>query len=533
MSKKDLHTLFQKKFENYEVTPPDFVWDNIEAKLKEKDKRKRFLPFWWTFSGVAAGFIIAFFCYPFLFEAKQQLPNQTPVVTNSNGTKAPNQPIGTTQNSSTSIVQSSKENTTNTVDHLNKNNKTIQQSKASMVKTADAIHSNASVAIVSNTKKAKQSRSKASIVSTSAEVYSNNSVAIVRKAKTARNKTSINLNFSNPNTIKSNSSLAINESENSSTAIISNNKKVATSNSNTTNPLKKYSKDFSDKNLRVFSEVNVVQHDKEFSATIKSDSAVTAKKVPNALEELLKEKEKKVVAVKKTDKWEVAPTVAPIFFNSFTNGSPLDPKLESNTKSYTTNYSYGVGVNYEVNKKFSIRSGLNTFSVDYTTNGITYYQSAVATAKMQHLSPNDQGATIQIDNTYVSTVPMNKLSVDKQEGSVNQKMGYVEMPVEMSYKLLNSKFGVNLIGGFSTLFLNQNSIYLNSNGSSTKIGEADNLNSIHFSTNVGLGLKYGVTNKVNLKMEPVFKYQINTFNSDSGGFKPYIFGIYTGVSYTF
>lgn len=531
MSKKDLHTLFQKQFENHEVTPPDFVWDNIETKLKEKDKRKRFLPFWWTFSGVAAGFIIAFFCYPFLFEAKQQLPNQSPVVTNSNDSKAPNQPIGTTQNSSTNIVQSSKENnTTNTVDHSNNNNKTIPQSKTSMVKTADVVHSNASVAIVSNTKKAKQSRSKSPIVSTSAEVYSNNSVAIVRKAKTARNKASIN---PNTNTIKSNSSIAINESENSSTAIISDNKKGATSNSNTTNPLKKYSKDFSDKNLRVFSEVNVVQHDKEVPSVAKVDSATTANKVPNALEELLKEKEKKIVAVKKTDKWEVAPTVAPIFFNSLSNGSPLDPKLENNAKTYTTNYSYGVGVNYEVNKRFSIRSGLNTFSVDYTTNGITYYQSTVASAKMQHLNPNEQGATIQIDNTYVSTVPMNKLSVDKQEGRINQKMGYVEMPVEMSYKLLNSRFGVNVIGGFSTLFLNQNAIYLNSNGGSTKIGEADNLNSIHFSTNVGLGIKYGVTNKVNLKMEPVFKYQMNTFNSDSGGFKPYIFGIYTGVSYTF
>jgi len=186
-----------------------------------------------------------------------------------------------------------------------------------------------------------------------------------------------------------------------------------------------------------------------------------------------------------------------------------------------------------VSKKISIRSGLNTFAVDYNTNGITFSQSNTATAKMEHLNPNNQGATIQIDNSTPSATPLNKMSAEKQQGSINQKMGYVEMPIELSYKLLNSKFGVNVIGGFSTLFLNQNAIYLNSSVSSTKIGAADNLNAIHFSTNVGLGLKYGVSKKVNLKMEPVFKYQINTYNSDSGGFKPYLFGIYSGISYTF
>ena len=533
MSKKDLHSLFHDKFENYEVTPPDLVWNNIEAKLKEKDDRKRVVPFWWTFSGVAAGFIIAFFCYPFIFETKQALPQGSEVVTKSDSKEAP----AAVGSSNTSVPSS---NVSVPSAKGSKSNDVVSSSVADVPvagdnHTAEPVSSKVANAAQSHTS-ARPSKAvwhaKASGAVASVSKHSN-AVKNTTVGSEVASKTNTSSSSKGTSIIASKTSYASNDSKRLNGNAIDAKEGYANSYFKSNAPVKKYSSDFSDKKLRIFSEVTVVQHDKEVSTNKKLDSVATANKVPNPLEELLAAKEKKALAVKKSNKWEVTPNVAPIFFSSLSNGSPLDSKFENNSKSYATNYSYGVGVNYAVNKKFSIRSGLNTFSVDYTTNGITYYQSVVTAAKLQHLNPNEQGATIQIDNTYVSTVPVNKLSVDKQEGSVNQKMGYVEMPVEMSYKLINSKFGLNVIGGFSTLFLNQNAIYLNSNGGSTKIGEADNLNSLHFSTNIGLGLKYGLSPKLRLNMEPVFKYQVNTFNSDSGGFKPYIFGIYSGISYTF
>lgn len=498
MSKKNLQTLFQEKFENYELPPPENAWVNIEHKLKEKDKRKRILPFWWGLTGVAAGLVIAFFCYPFLFnyQNKQEATpvvkvdgqgaNETTTPELQNTSKQNSSPQGAENNSQYTVAGSSEVLDNGTSD-ANDANATEKQS--SKISTKNHFKNNTSIAL---------------------HYSKNNKVASSQsESKTVASEQDVNTFSNDASTPQKSSNLSAG------------------------NPLKKYSKEFSNPNMRIFSEVNVVQHSKEVDASIKKDSAAVEKVVPNALEELLKEKEKKVVAEQKTNQWEVEPNVAPIFFSSFTNGSPLDSRFQNNAKSYTTNYSYGVGINYEVSKKISIRSGLNTFAVDYNTNGITFSQSNTATAKMEHLNPNNQGATIQIDNSTPSATPLNKMSAEKQQGSINQKMGYVEMPIELSYKLLNSKFGVNVIGGFSTLFLNQNAIYLNSSESSTKIGVADNLNAIHFSTNVGLGLKYGVSKKVNLKMEPVFKYQINTYNSDSGGFKPYLFGIYSGISYTF
>ena len=119
------------------------------------------------------------------------------------------------------------------------------------------------------------------------------------------------------------------------------------------------------------------------------------------------------------------------------------------------------------------------------------------------------------------------------QASLNQEMGYIEIPLEMTYKILDKKFGIEVIGGMSTLVLNKNNISLVSNGSEMVIGEANNLNNIHFSSNVGLGFNYNFLKSFQFNFQPVFKYQINTFNSNSGNFKPYIVGLYSGISFSF
>ena len=87
--------------------------------------------------------------------------------------------------------------------------------------------------------------------------------------------------------------------------------------------------------------------------------------------------------------------------------------------------------------------------------------------------------------------------------------------------------------GFSTLFLNENEILADLNGQSTSIGEANNLNSTSFSANFGIGVDYNITEKLNINLEPKFKYQLNTFTNTSGDFRPFFIGVYTGISFKF
>jgi len=40
--RKNINKLFQEKFENFEVTPDEMVWKNIENKLQQKKKEELF-----------------------------------------------------------------------------------------------------------------------------------------------------------------------------------------------------------------------------------------------------------------------------------------------------------------------------------------------------------------------------------------------------------------------------------------------------------------------------------------------------------
>ena len=112
-------------------------------------------------------------------------------------------------------------------------------------------------------------------------------------------------------------------------------------------------------------------------------------------------------------------------------------------------------------------------------------------------------------------------------------MGYYEVPLELSYAVLDRKFGVRVIGGLSTLFLNENSVSVQSANTTMSLGKANNLNEIHFSGNAGVGFNYKFWNSFEAHFEPTFKYQFNTFSRDAGNFKPFFVGLYTGVSFRF
>jgi hypothetical protein len=123
--------------------------------------------------------------------------------------------------------------------------------------------------------------------------------------------------------------------------------------------------------------------------------------------------------------------------------------------------------------------------------------------------------------------------VSSVNATLNQEFGFIEVPIELEYAVLNKKFGLNVIGGFSTFFLDNNKVYTTLNGDKALLGEAKNINDTSYSANFGLGLNYNLSEKIKFNLEPTFKYQFNTFRDTSGDFQPYFIGIYTGLSYKF
>ncbi len=262
----------------------------------------------------------------------------------------------------------------------------------------------------------------------------------------------------------------------------------------------------------------------------------------NLLEELLAAKEngknEDEKEKEKRSRWAISSNASPVYFNSLANGSSLDQEFENNPKTFTNTLSYGIGGSYVLKNKLSIRAGINNINLSYSTNDVVYQTRLNATANnnVPTISRNSNGSNV----TFTSkNAIQNSLSGDVENvklnntGAIEQDLSFIEVPLELSYKIIDKKFGVEFIGGMSTLFLNNNTVSLVTDGMEMTVGKANNLNKIHFSSNVGLGFKYNFWKNFNANFQPMFKYQINTFSENSGNFKPYFIGLYSGVSFSF
>lgn len=239
-------------------------------------------------------------------------------------------------------------------------------------------------------------------------------------------------------------------------------------------------------------------------------------------------------------KLRISTMAAPIFYNVIGSGSSIDPRFVQNENSSEVTMSYGINLAYQISENIRIRSGVNKVDMSYNTNNISF----TATVNPSILSGVNYGENMpnfRIDNTSVSrfsnvsaSAEFNRASLaSPTSGYLNQKFGFIEVPVEIEFVIIDKKFGLNIIGGGSTLFLDNNMVSLNSANFSTNLGESNSLRDLSFTTNLGVGIDYKITPQLQLNFEPTFKYQISTFNNSTGNLNPYFLGIYSGVSFKF
>lgn len=162
-------------------------------------------------------------------------------------------------------------------------------------------------------------------------------------------------------------------------------------------------------------------------------------------------------------KWTIGSVIAPVYFNSFSDGSPVSPALDENSKSGNNTLAYGVKVNYKISDKFSIQSGINSVDLSYTTNNVAPLISAISGSENANIQTNGSKVEVAFVSTLqtVSDASGYRTSYDVN-GSLEQNYGYIEVPVEAKYNLLERKVGINVVGGFSTYFLKDNELVVTS-----------------------------------------------------------------------
>ncbi len=550
--KKNIERLFQEKFKDFEAIPSQKVWDNIEEELQKK-KRRKVVPIWFRLSGVAALLLVgALIGYGILNDAPETNPNNgvvnqenTDSENNGSGmvpTKNPvqnNQVVtdaGNTegQNKGSESAITTEESSGESNSGFNQNLKTKSPSQRKSIKD-NAVASQENN--INSSGNATNSSNK-SVIGTK-----NNAVATTQKNKTntenkAQKLGSENNAIANSDSNQNRSKTAVSENQNVNNNALANQENGSANKTNAsenrTNGQEKISVSDTKSIIKKDSNTQIALDTKAIEEQ-KKDSTAVATVAPNALEELLKqqEKEKELVTETKMDRWQITSNVAPIYFSSASSGSPISDEFSDNGKEYERNISYGVGVNYALSKKWAVRGGVNKLTLGYNTNNIVYYPGLSDASARSANTFQAKGSPIIIeDNTAANVISLDNVP-GKNVGHLNQKMGFIEVPLEISYKLLDRKFGIEVIGGMSTLFLSENNLSVVSSGFTTSAGSAENLNDISFSSNIGLGFKYKFWKSFQANVEPKFKYQLNTFSNNDGGFKPYFIGIYSGLSFSF
>ena len=540
---KNIERLFQEKFKDFEAIPPQESWNIIASRLNEKKKKKRIIPIWFQLSGIAASFIIiGALIWNFQSNQNTNSPNnsnETVVVGVDNSNSKDKKSNTDFNNNETLRPEKNIENSEN-------NTIKFDFKRIDFKKSNPIVISNEKSNIRYKDKKNNSFESKNTLDTKNKKRYPNynnkeSNHEIVANSKAKRNKSSKKNLFLETDliaTTKKNKNSKLNPNNNTTTS------KNGLINSDKINSF--FDKTETNTNYVNTSNDSLAQTKDTITAVlalseniITNDSTLVAEISPeiNPLEELLKEKEagKNEVEKEKRSRWAVSTNASPVYFNSISEGSSLDSQFSKNSKEFETTMSYGIGAVYQISNKFSFKTGVNALTFNYNTDNVlfnTRLNSVTNNIKTLDRNSNSENLAFSAINSK-SDLGDALILLTESKGSIKQELSYVEVPLELSYKILDKKFGIDLIGGVSTLFLNANSISLISDGMEMNIGKANNLNDIHFSSNVGLGFKYNFWKSFNANFQPMFKYQINTFSENSGNFKPYFIGLYTGVSFSF
>ncbi len=477
---KDIEQIFQKKLKDFEASPPSESWDYISEKLQEKKERKRILPlFWWSAIAVSSAAVIIFGFF-LMRNDEVVLPNKQHQITTTK--------------------------TTNTVENkeLSSSNK-LSESPATISTYTKGCQKTTNKEVIKKEEIQSNIHHKNSIQNHMSDIFPNLAKAKISTSQTQNTEQQIDYVKKDENPIAQNKNLITDTKENSSSSVV--------------NPPNFETKKTND------SITNLLSQNKQ-----------------DQIDLLNNPEEKKVELEKsrKENRFSVSPFVAPLFVFSDGN-SPIGTEFNT-AKTVQTNLGYGLNASYALTEKISLRSGLHHIQLNNNAQDVVFSRSTSATtAEINTLS--NVATTQNIGSITILSSISNFQNYDTssasfsdynfENGILQQELSFLEVPLEVSYPIFSRRLKINAITGFSTYFLNRNKIYLVTSDSNLEIGKLNNINKLHYSGNLGFDIQYTLKKKLIFFVEPVFKYQINTYQSGTTDTQPYFIGVYTGFVYKF
>jgi len=264
----------------------------------------------------------------------------------------------------------------------------------------------------------------------------------------------------------------------------------------------------------------------------------------------------------KKGRWLVGAQVSPEYNITRSSHSQVYASNMISASSNPVDLGGGISVEFKKGKRWSLQSGVYysgmgqssgnssysnrnlTASSDLSSNhGQEYFNAAVnIDSKSSKMMMNSTAGVIEFSGVPVGIVLGTNLedkalvssAVVVSDTRFIQNFEYIEIPLYLRYTLIDSRFDVDMLGGISSNMLVGNQTFMESNAGKSLIGRTRDMEAMNYSGTLGIGLKYGLSKRIYLNVEPRVKYYLNSLNSNSSvTYKPYTIGVFTGLSYEF
>lgn len=258
-------------------------------------------------------------------------------------------------------------------------------------------------------------------------------------------------------------------------------------------------------------------------------------------------------------KWGIGGNLSPLYSFRYTNpktSQDLSYFHEKETGSY--GFTGGMTAIYRAKGRLSIQTGVQFSRTGVSLNELMFYKNIqtgrlVTTGILRKNIPyqfeTSIGKVTSADNPHYLAdfeLPNGDLytgnlsalpefdNYEAFDASITQNFEFFEIPLLLRYKLVDRKFGMNVMSGIGTSLLVDNSVFMYYQDQKIPLGETEGLSKLNFAGTLGLGFEYSFNPKLSLNIEPTFKYFLNSFNKNSDlSVHPYFFGIYTGLNIYF
>jgi len=255
----------------------------------------------------------------------------------------------------------------------------------------------------------------------------------------------------------------------------------------------------------------------------------------------------------------VGGTVSPTYSGNGSNQRQSSGDMYSNPMASTTRQSSninekgltsisgGLNIRFENDTRWSLETGIHyskigeTVENDFSYSPNKYSSAADETHILQHISLNNSIGQIRLNNNNlqypqgnINEVNSNpegiSFSLETSSADTKQTMEYIEIPLNVRYKIISGFPTVSLSGGISSNFLIGNDVYLTNGKTEIEIGETSNIKPLVFSSSLGLGLELPIGKSFRFSLEPKIKYFLNSINTDSNhSYQPMSLGVFGGI----